>query len=601
MGGIVPLLILVYIFLRGPDSSNSCLKCHKGLEQISENHQFNCTDCHGGDSSSTDKTTSHNGMLGGKNPSDLSVVDETCKKCHEYQVKRVKSTIMFTNKGLIDKTKTALGIKDNISYAVAGGKYFNGDGNPIDLEGVAFDISFPTELYRKFCSSCHVGSELNLLDNIHRSSGCATCHMGYSNTGIYSGSDLTVKGKKGYSNKHLFEPLPKDEVCLSCHNRSGRTGLSYYGKFDGNDPKIPSLENFAGRTVQHIKGDIHREIGLECIDCHTSREVMGDGYSYDNLYKQLEIVCESCHGSYTEKPKTEILIRENSSPFFEGKNYLVSLKAMDNVVLTEKGNYFSNVFEDNGSYYFVKKRTGKLYKLKIITDTNSHNIYGHERLECYSCHSRSVPQCYGCHTYYDRRFESYDFIKKKNTDGAFYEKEGFRMAYPFPLGINHKGKISTITPGCQTNLYLIDKNGDFVAEKVVPYINGEKRYKFAPIYSHNTGKNALKCEDCHFDPFFSGFGYSLFSKIKNQLSSKVLCDSSFIKRLDSFLSIENGRLKSSSTILRENARSMNKDEIVSIFRANLCIICHRSYDDKIYRGKLDYNINDHLHRKYLIK
>lgn len=601
-GGIIlPLILLSGSILSKSRGSDYCSVCHKGIEQISENHKFNCVDCHGGNSSSKDKKIAHEGMKGGKNPSDMSIVNETCKKCHEYQVRRVSSTIMFTNKGLIEKTKAAIGIKDNDNYSVVAGKYFDKNGEPIILKEVSIDNSFGSELYRKFCSSCHIGDNLNILDNIHRSSGCATCHMGYNSKGTYEGNDSEMKNKKGYSEKHTFEPLPRDEVCISCHHRSGRTALSYYGKFDGNNPYIPSLEKFAGRTLQHTETDIHKELGLECIDCHTSREIMGDGYLYNNLFEQLEITCENCHGSYVKKPESKPVMRENSAPFIEGKNYKKSINNSYRAVLTNKGNYFSNLYEDNESYYLIKKRTGKIYKLKIITNTNAHNISGHNRLECYSCHSRSVPQCYGCHTYYDKRFDGYDFIKKKHTNGVFYEKEGFRIAYPFPLGVNQRGKISPITPGCQTNLYLVDTKGNYLAEKVVPYINGEKKYKFAPIYSHNTGKKAIKCEDCHFDPFFAGFGYNLFSKEKKRITSKIVCDSSITKRLDSLVTVRDGKIERSSLILRNNARPLNKDEILKMFKPNLCIICHRSYDDKIYRKDLNYNINDPIHSSYLTK
>lgn len=600
IGGAIPLIILIIVIssyhLRERDS---CLKCHSNIEKISQNHDLSCVDCHSGNNRAKDKDTAHKDMIGGKNPSDISVVHNTCQKCHDYQVKRVKSTIMLTNKGLIEKTKLALGIKDNISYSLQEGKYYNKYGNPVDLKNISQDNSFGAELYRKFCASCHINDRLNIRDDIHRSSGCATCHMPYDKQGKYVGSDVQLKGKKGYSRVHKFEPLPTDAVCLSCHHRSGRIGLTYYGKFDGNDPKIPSLDKFAGRTLTHIKEDIHKELGLECIDCHTSREIMGDGFVYDYLYEQLEITCENCHGSYTEKPKTSILNRENLSPLIEGKNYKTGLKGGNNAVLTSKGNYFSNVFEENGNYYLIQKRSGKIHKLKIITGTNPHNIVGHERLECYSCHSRSVPQCYGCHTFYDKRFEGYDFVKKRKTDGAFYEKEGFRIAYPFPLGINQKGKISPITPGCQTNIYIIDSEGNYIIENYVPEINRKKIYKFAPIFSHNVGKKALRCEECHFNPFFAGFGFSLFSKDKKTLSSIVLCENSITKTLDSFTAIQNGILKRSSSILRNNARPFDKNEILKIFKVNICLVCHRSYDDKIYRKNLDYSINDSYHTKFL--
>jgi hypothetical protein len=599
-GGLIPLLFLFFIFSYSSAFSNNndkCKTCH--IIESAQNHSFGCIECHGGDKDTKDKNLAHKMMFGGKNPSNKFDMDKTCGKCHYYQIIRVKTSIMFTNTGIINKLKKALGKEDNKIHSLNPGENYNEKGIPATFYDVATDNSFSSELFRKFCSSCHLGDELNLIDNIRRSSGCSTCHYPYNEKGEYRGNDKTILGKTGYSNSHKLEPLPPDTVCLSCHHRSGRTGLSYYGKFDGNDPKIPILEKFAERTITHIKADIHKELGLECIDCHTSREIMGDGYIYNYLYDQIEISCENCHGSYKEKPKAERIVRENASPFVEGKNYKVLLKNGTNFVLTNKKLPFSNVYEKDGKYYLIKKRDGKIFELKIITNNTNHNIIGHERLECYTCHSRTVPQCYGCHTFYDKRFETKDFIKKEVTNGAFYEKEGFRIAYPFPLGVNHKNRVSPITPGCQTNLYLIDEKGYFIAEKVVPKIDNKINYKFAPIYSHNTGKKALKCEECHYNPFFAGFGYTLFSKNDKAITGKVLCEKSATGNLDSFITVNKGGLKTSMTILREKARPLNKDEILKLIKPSLCIICHRSSDDKIYRSKLDYNIDDPLHRKYL--
>jgi len=444
-GGLIPLLFLFFIFSYSSAFSNNndkCKTCH--IIESDQNHSFGCIECHGGDKDTKDKNLAHKMMFGGKNPSNKFDMDKTCGKCHYYQIIRVKTSIMFTNTGIINKLKKALATKENVS------------------------LSFLMGIINK-----------------------------------------------------LKKALGKE------------------------DNKIHSLN----------PGENYNEKGIPA----TFYDV-----TIDN-----------------------------------GKNYKVLLKNGTNFVLTNKKLPFSNVYEKDGKYYLIKKRDGKIFELKIITNNTNHNIIGHERLECYTCHSRTVPQCYGCHTFYDKRFETKDFIKKEVTNGAFYEKEGFRIAYLFPLGVNHKNRVSPITPGCQTNLYLIDEKGYFIAEKVVPKIDNKINYKFAPIYSHNTGKKALKCEECHYNPFFAGFGYTLFSKNDKAITGKVLCEKSATGNLDSFITVNKGGLKTSMTILREIALPLNKDEILKLIKPSLCIICHRSSDDKIYRSKLDYNIDDPLHRKYL--
>ena len=87
------------------------------------------------------------------------------------------------------------------------------------------------------------------------------------------------------------------------------------------------------------------------------------------------------------------------------------------MITTGKGRKYSNVFFESGNVYVLGKRTGKLHQSPVITGTPEHTIAGHERLECYTCHSRAVPQCYGCHTRYDRTKFGKDYIKNIKTKG----------------------------------------------------------------------------------------------------------------------------------------------------------------------------------------
>ena len=78
------------------------------------------------------------------------------------------------------------------------------------------------------------------------------------------------------------------------------------------------------------------------------------------------------------------------------------------------------------------KRTGKLLRSKVVTGTPEHRIAGHERMECSACHSRTVVQCYGCHTQYDKRGTGWDFIQGKETEGEFSETEDVPPSLPVP-------------------------------------------------------------------------------------------------------------------------------------------------------------------------
>jgi hypothetical protein len=317
---------------------------------------------------------------------------------------------------------------------------------------------------------------------------------------------------------------------------------------------------------------------------------MGDGYIYENMYKQVEIRCRDCHGTGSARPDWEEIRRENAQPLRESRNYPRQMRPGMKMVLTDKGRKYSNVFLENGTVRVLGKRSGKLFRSPVITGTREHTIRGHERMECFACHSRAVPQCFGCHTTYDRSEFGRDFVKGKTTRGAFSETEDMRRLYPFPLAVNQRGRISTVTPGCQTFVTVIDKEGNTVLDDYVAEYEGENRLRFAPFYSHNTGEKAIGCRECHADPTFFGFGHTVARK--GALLPILLCEKSRNKPLDGFLTMSNGTVRPFSAVTREGSRPLNTDEIKDILAVNQCLICHDDPRDPIYQKELDYGMLD---------
>jgi hypothetical protein len=345
-----------------------------------------------------------------------------------------------------------------------------------------------------------------------------------------------------------------------------------------------------GRNVVHITPDIHYVKGMDCIDCHTSRDVMGDGYAHENMYLQTEIRCEDCHGSATERPKAEAITRENEEAVRESKSYQRQMRPGMKMILTSKGRKYSNVFYEDEKIYVLSKRSGKLHESKVITGTPEHTIAGHNRMECYACHSRTVVQCYGCHTKYDQSRYGQDFIKGIKTPGVFSETEDYRMLYPFSLAVNQRGKISPVTPGCQTFVTIVDQKGRIVKREYVAEYKGKNQLRFAPLYSHNTGTKAVGCAECHGNPAFLGFGQHVVEG--SSITATFICEKSKHRPLDGFLTMKNGDVKSFSAITRENSRPLNGKEVKNVLAVNLCLICHNNAKDKIYQKELDYRVLD---------
>lgn len=569
-----------------------CAACHAGLEPVSASHG-DCLSCHGGDGKARDKDPAHRGMFGRKNPSDPAVWEKTCGACHPLQLQRVRSALMTTNRGMIRNIQATWEGEDGRAYAAQPAETFDAAGKPLSLAGVAELPGLSGELYRKYCSLCHVGLASGEVYAGSHAAGCAACHFPFNETATYAGGDQTVRDRWPLSASHAMARLPDNLACLRCHNRSGRIALSYQGRQDGNNGLVPTRGGEPGpemisgaRNATAIAPDVHFEKGMDCIDCHTSRDVMGDGYAYRNLFDQVEVACEDCHGSPTARPRTSAVTRENHEAVRESASYPAPVRAGMELVLTSKGRTYSNVFVEDGRVIVQSKRSGKRHESKVITGTPEHAVAGHERMECHACHSRTVVQCYGCHTTYDRTRVSRDFIRGADTPGEFSETEDYRTLYPFPLALNQRGRISAVTPGCQTFVTEVGARGEPIRQEEVATFKGKRQLRFAPFFSHNTGPRAIGCSECHANPAFLGFGQHVVEGAT--IEATLLCERSDEKPLDGFLSLDDGEVRAFSAITRQDSRPLDQGEVRRVWAVNQCLACHDDAKDPIYGKKLDY-------------
>jgi hypothetical protein len=581
-----------------------CGSCHSGLESVSASHH-GCTVCHGGDATARGKGAAHQGLRGSANPASPADWEQSCGACHRYQLERVKTTIMQTNAGMIGNIRLTWEGGTDGRYAAVAGDHFTPDGRPVKYESVAELDNLAGELYRKFCSRCHIGTtNADSYGAIH-GAGCGACHFPWSEDGVYRGGDKTMAGKAGHSASHAMTALPGTEVCARCHSRSGRIAFSFQGLYDGNNGLVPTSRGEPGpvmtsgaRNLTHIQPDIHAASGMECIDCHTSRDVMGDGYAYDTMYRQTEIACEDCHGSGSRPPVSGEIRGEADEALREARHYRQPLHPGMKVLRTARGRHYANVTVRADGIWLQEKRSGRQHRVKVITGTPEHTLAGHRRLECFTCHSRTVVQCYGCHTRYDRGRKGMDFILREETPGSFSETEDYRALYPFPLALNQRGRISPVTPGCQTFVTVADEDGVTEKSEYVAHFKGRQQLRFAPFYSHNTGKKAVGCSECHGNPAFFGFGQHL--QQGNSLRATLLCEKAAGKPLDGFLTMEKGVVRDFAAITRENSRPLNGTELRRVFSVNLCLPCHGRAADPVYRKGLDYRaLDDSRHRRLL--
>lgn len=606
---ILLLLVLpnLLLFLNGCNHAvqEQCTSCHQGIEPASSNHR-GCISCHGGNPKATNKNEAHRGMYGLSNRSYPGRWEIGCGKCHRHQLERMQSSQMFTAAGMIAQTQaTWEGELPGVRFGSQAAELYDQQGKPIKQNDIAELQHLSGELYRKFCARCHVARQYDATDGAGHPAGCAACHFPYGKQALYQGGDQTMQGKTPHSTTHELHRLPTIQSCGQCHHRSGRVALSHQGLLDGNNGLVPTRNGKPGpvagsdyRTFTHIAPDVHFSAGMECIDCHTSREIMGEGYASPSMHAQLEVRCEDCHGSADRPPVYRAIVRENEEPVRESRSYPLQMRPGMEMIQTSKGRPFSNVLHVDGNVVVQVKRSGKMLRSKIITGTPEHTVAGHGRMSCTSCHSRTVVQCYGCHTQYDKQNFQVDFIKGQPTRGEFTETEDYRTLYPFPLALNSKGAISPVTPGCQTFVTVVEEDGTTSKQDEIARYKGKRQLRFAPFYGHNTGTRAVGCSECHANPAFLGFGQHVVQG--RNIKGTLICELSDNKPLDGFLAMDNGVVRAYSAITRKNARPLNQQEVQRVLAVNTCLVCHPSAKDPIYRKRINHrDLEDALHRRLL--
>jgi len=378
-----------------PGYVEMCLSCHNDvkLDTAHAGNLIGCSPCHLGNAMSIDKDEAHQGIV--LNPGDLRVVDRTCgiEGCHPADLKKVKNSLMATNRGILA----------TLLYYWGEAETQDGDYSVEELMASG-ETSLALDYYRKLCGTCHLWKKRFANPEApiffqEKGGGCTACHFvlpdGKKQATVTSPetTDYVAGEDKKKPHPLIIKKIPEDN-CIRCHNRSGRIGLSYIGKYEGEGYGTPyekgelSSKHLPGnRFYLDLAEDVHHKKGMACIDCHTRDEIMGDGTRYAHYEDQLEISCEMCHPA-------------SGRPGITRKN-----KQVNNILPNSEGRYV-----------LVGKNDARERPLKPPKPETC-AYPGHKRLTCESCHSTWVPQCYGCHVKKDDRETHLDKLTLEETPG----------------------------------------------------------------------------------------------------------------------------------------------------------------------------------------
>ncbi len=400
------------------------------------------------------------------------------------------------------------------------------------------------DIHRKQCGRCHVWGEGRGKRGDRRAAGCAACHVLYNNDGTYQGMDQTVKAntRRFHPVRHRITTAIPAQQCTHCHTRGKRIGTTFTGMFeydyvkDGKAPpfnrKGEAQKPLFTKEYMHVNADIHFQRGMQCVDCHTSIDVHGDGNIYPVTWYQVEVSCSDCHGTPGAYP-WELPVGYGSPVMLDGPRGIFTMDGT-RYLLTSRGNARKNWIR-KGNRVFVKGlMSGKEYQVPMLKNLSADNSFRSpmaktamvavphlQHLECYTCHSSWAPQCFGCHIKYDRRKPGTDWII---TSRKLQPENGRQTITPTPgnismenrsflrweqpmLGVNFRGRVSPLVPGCQVFYTFVDENGTLkTLNRHYNTSSGQNSPTLAPEQPHSVSLVARTCEDCHTSPRTLGYG-----------------------------------------------------------------------------------------------
>jgi len=128
------------------------------------------------------------------------------------------------------------------------------------------------------------------------------------------------------------------------------------------------------------------EYKLDCIDCHTDHEVMGDGYLYVDKLAQQRIRCHTCHGTLKAPPVIRKLTADEP-PKIQRIMRTYSRNAGEDALFTSEGEILPHIRLEQGKLYLTGKVTGERFFVPQVFGSRCRQDPGNqESNSCHACH-----------------------------------------------------------------------------------------------------------------------------------------------------------------------------------------------------------------------
>jgi hypothetical protein len=153
-----------------------------------------------------------------------------------------------------------------------------------------------------------------------------------------------------------------------------------------SDQPLTRIEDY----YQPIAQFTQCEYTLDCVDCHSRHEAMGDGDIHASQADIQYVRCKTCHGTLSELPLTKTLTDPMDIAFRMALlNPALDLKLGDTILVTEKGEPLWNTrLLADGSYELIGKVTRQRFLFYPVMGSNCEQDPARQESQyCHACHA----------------------------------------------------------------------------------------------------------------------------------------------------------------------------------------------------------------------
>jgi hypothetical protein len=291
-----------------------------------------------------------------------------------------------------------------------------------------------------------------------------------------------------------------------------------------NDPK-------KFQKAVHLQ-DIHVDYGLQCVDCHFGQDTHGDGNIYGEVAQAVEIGCEDCHGTISQKATLKTSgpaaaeggrdLSLKRTPWGERQFIWKGDQLYQRSLVTEGLEWRVKQVRDSvdpGSRDYNRKSAKAKLTMKLDEGATSYKVasaaqasnpqfesklaHPNSDMSCFACHSSWTTACGGCHLPIQANWKSATnhYEGKETRNWATYNPQVARddMYQLGRHGPAKNGKIVPVRSSSALILSSVDSNRQKIYIQQPPTsAGGYSSQAFAPHFPHTVRTTETKdCKDCH--------------------------------------------------------------------------------------------------------